>query len=127
MHDEWRKDHSSVEMEMVMGKHDLISKSQFENASMTVNDCELTIGPFTFCHHPQEGISFDKYFICGHIHPVFSVQGLANQNVRLPCFYFGRMQAILPSFGYFTGGFEVKRKPGDQVYLVLDNSVVEVK
>jgi DNA ligase-associated metallophosphoesterase len=124
---DWRKEHPSVEMQIVLGNHDQLTRSHYQNVSITVNDCELTIHPFTFCHHPQEGISFDKYFIAGHIHPVFSVQGLANQNVRLPCFYFGRMQAILPSFGYFTGGFEIKRKPGDLVYLVLDNSVVEVK
>jgi DNA ligase-associated metallophosphoesterase len=124
---EWRKNHSSADMDIVMGNHDHVSRSSLENVAMVVNECELTIPPFTFCHHPQDVISFDKYFISGHIHPVFSVQGLANQSVRLPCFYFGRMQAILPSFGYFTGGYEIKRHPGDMVYLVLDNSVVEVK
>lgn len=123
---EWRKEFSSVGMDIVMGNHDQVPRNNFRDLSIAVNDCSLVIPPFTFCHHPQDEISFEKYFICGHIHPVFSIQGLANQNVRLPCFHFGKMQAVLPSFGYFTGGFEVKRKPGDQVYLVMDNSVVEV-
>jgi uncharacterized protein len=114
-------------MDIVMGNHDKIPASKFRSNAIDVNDCDLMIPPFTFCHHPQEGIVFDKYFVSGHIHPVFCIQGMANQSVRLPCFYFSKTQAVLPSFGYFTGGFEIKRKPGDQVYLVMENSIVEVR
>ena len=124
---DWRKEHPSVEMNMVMSKNDISPRINYKNLSIEVSDCTLQINPFTFCHHPQSEISFDQYFICGHIHPVFSVQGLSSGNVKLPCFHFGKMEAILPSFGYSTDSHEIKRKPGDQVYLVMDNSVVEVR
>ncbi len=124
---EWRGAYSSIEMDMVMEKNDPQLKSIFRSMSIAVNDKELLIPPFTFCHNPPQEISFEKYFICGNTHPVFSVSGLASDNVKLPCFYFSRMHAILPGFGYSNGSsHEIKRRTGDQVYLVMDNSVVEV-
>ena len=126
MFTQWRKTHDNVRMDVVAGS-DSSTYSHYRNNSINVTSNELTVTPFTFCNHPQETISFEKYFIAGHIHPVFNVQGLHSDSTHLPCFCFGRAQAILPGFGNYTGGSEIRRKSGDQIYLVVDNSVVEVK
>jgi metallophosphoesterase superfamily enzyme len=46
--------------------------------------------------------------ICGHIHPVVRMKGKGRQKIRLRCFIKEPTRLILPAFGYFTGGFEIK-------------------
>jgi DNA ligase-associated metallophosphoesterase len=122
----WRRNHSSVQMDIAMGNHDELSPSHYKDIYISVSECDLVIPPFTFCHHPKKEPVPGSYFISGHVHPVFSIHGMASQSVRLPCFYFGKYQAILPSFGYFTGGYEIRRQNGDRIYVVVENSVLEV-
>jgi uncharacterized protein len=122
----WRKKYHSVEMHIVLGNHDKLPQDCYEDLPLKIHKKNLMIAPFTFSHHPKEKFLKDEYVISGHVHPVIKLNGKANQNFRLPCFYFGRQQAILPSFGYFTGGHAIQPKEEDKVIAVVKNELIEV-
>ncbi len=63
--------------------------------------------------------------LCGHLHPVVKLRsGL--DNLRLPCFVLDADRLVLPAFGSFTGGFEVKPGPGRRLFAVAGGEVVEL-
>ena len=74
----------------------------------------------------MEVIPAEKYNLAGHIHPCVRLRGAGRQRLRLPCFYFGDRQGILPAFGTFTGLGDVEVQNGDRVFVIADDRVVEV-
>jgi hypothetical protein len=46
--------------------------------------------------------------------------------LRLPCFHLGTAVGILPAFSAFTGGVDMKRRPGERIFAIADEAVVEV-
>jgi DNA ligase-associated metallophosphoesterase len=123
---EWRSDHRSTPMEIVLGNHDRLTMACYDDAFLAIHKEETSLFPFTFSHHPRKTFKRDEFVICGHVHPVIVLEGRANERVRLPCFYFSEQQCILPSFGYFTGGYEIKADENDRVFAVANGKVVEV-
>ncbi len=123
----WRRRYSRVNMDIVPGNHDRLPASFFSDYDIAVHSRSLDIGPFTFAHHPQNVFrDTDQYVFSGHIHPLIRISGLANQSLRLPCFYFGAQQAILPSFGYFTGGHRIHPSEKDLVVAIANDRLVKV-
>ncbi len=88
-------------------------------------DGALVEPPFVFTHRPAP--SELGYVICGHIHPSARLSGLGRDRVRLPCFWFASAVAVLPAFGEFTGLADVSPEVGDRVWVVADESVIEVR
>lgn len=125
---DWRKNYRDIEMQIVLGNHDRLPDSFCDDFNIEVHKKELLVGPFTFAHHPAEEFKSEKeYVFSGHIHPVVVLSGKANQSMKLPCFYFGKQQAILPSFGYFTGGYRIEPAKGDRVVGIAGGKLVEVR
>ncbi|MFN9801977.1 MAG: DEAD/DEAH box helicase, partial [Bacteroidota bacterium] len=60
------------------------------------------------------------------LHPAVRMVGPARQSLRLPCFWLGENQSILPAFGEFTGHVLVRPVPGDRIYVVAENEVIGV-
>jgi DNA ligase-associated metallophosphoesterase len=123
----WRNRYTAVEMLLILGNHDRFPVKQYQDICLEVHEQEWRIGPFTFAHHPKEEIEENEYVISGHIHPVVKLTGIANQQLKFPCFYFGARQAILPSFGSFTGGYVIDIKQGDQVVAVVEEKLIKIK
>ena len=82
--------------------------------------------PFLLSHHPMKEVPEGQYNLAGHIHPCVYLSGQGRQRTRLACFYFGEQQGILPAFGTFTGMASLQVKRGEQVYVIAENSVIEV-
>jgi DNA ligase-associated metallophosphoesterase len=61
--------------------------------------------------------------LCGHIHPCLLLKTRLD-TLRLPCFFLEQHRLILPSFGSFTGGYEMRLKPGAIAYVVAEGVVV---
>jgi len=109
---------------LVKGNHDIFDNNVYDELSLDVVN-SLTLGPFYFTHEPEEHKNL--YNIAGHVHPAVRLLGKARSSMRLPCFYFSEFQAILPSFGVFTGSFTIKPKENDQIYAILpDGRVTKV-
>lgn len=67
---------------------------------------ELAIGELIFRHVPQ--LSCESSFeIAGHLHPVASVSG-RGRSVRRRCFAVDHRRMILPAFGAYTGGLNIR-------------------
>ena len=122
---DWRKKYHSVEMHIVLGNHDQFNDECYSSLPLSVHKKEFRFNPFSFTHHPKTNYDGLSYNIAGHIHPVIKLTGKANQHFKFPCFYFGKQQAVLPSFGYFTGGYVIEPEDGDQVIAVVENKLVD--
>ncbi len=111
---------------LVPGNHDRHSAKSWAGP-LEATAPEHRSGPFVFTHEPMATPPpGGGYNLCGHIHPAVDMSGLGRQRLRLPCFWFGRWQAVLPAFGVFTGSAKVLPKPGDSVFAVAGSKVVQV-
>jgi DNA ligase-associated metallophosphoesterase len=124
----WRRHNAHVRMQLIIGNHDIIDESHYHQLNISTHD-ELHEGPFLMLHHPQNNIQLQQhssYVLCGHIHPGVQLVGRGRQSVTLPCFTFGERQAILPSFGKFTGQVNLRHERTDKVFGVLKDKVIAV-
>lgn len=124
----WRNHFPKLQMILIKGNHDIIHERHYTDLNFTVLD-SLAIGPFLMLHHPLTGDTLenaDAYVFCGHIHPGVSLSGRARQHITLPCFAFGERQAILPSFGKFTGKVAIRDMRTDRIFAVVKNKVMAI-
>lgn len=114
-----------VEYHLIIGNHDILKDKEYEAHGIAIHDY-YTQEPFIFTHHPLQEIPEGWYNICGHVHPAVRLRGSARQGLKLPCFYFGELQGILPAFGAFTGTAAIKPRKDDIVYLIVEDKIVPV-
>jgi uncharacterized protein len=122
----WRDLFKNVEMILVKGNHDIIADKYYLESGFSLKDT-LQFGPFLFIHEPLPVNKLhdeSAYIISGHIHPGVKLRGKGRQSLTLPCFHFGRRQAIMPAFGKFTGKACVKCEESDQIFGILKDSVL---
>jgi metallophosphoesterase superfamily enzyme len=79
-----------------------------------------------FTHHPLEETEPGYYNLAGHIHPGVALRGKGRQTLRLPCFYFGRNQALLPAFGVFTGLACIKPVRDDKIFVIIEDKIMAI-
>lgn len=117
----WRKDFEQLQIQLVMGNHDILHSNWYKHACIEIVKEKLNIGNFSFLHDINECDinKEEKYCFSGHIHPGISIGGSARQSVHLPCFYFSKQYAVLPAFGKFTGTYPIKPKRGENVFALM--------
>ncbi|GLR16552.1 ligase-associated DNA damage response endonuclease PdeM [Portibacter lacus] len=113
----------NVEFELITGNHDILKQEHYESAGIS-SRIQKAIGPFMLTHHPENHKGY--YNLCGHIHPGIKMRGSGRQYMKLPCFYFGEKQGILPAFGSFTGTAAIKVKNNDQVYAIFNEQIMKL-
>ena len=124
----WREQFPKLEIILVKGNHDIINDKYYHQLNIKT-PMEYSMGPFLMLHHPltpTKQANASGYILCGHIHPGVRMYGKGRQALTLPCFTFGERQAILPSFGKFTGKVAIKHQDNDRVFGVLENRVIAV-
>jgi uncharacterized protein len=123
----WRHDISIVNMHLVIGNHDILQQSDYDDMDLQVHQQELTIDGISFVHDLQSHhISKDRYYVSGHIHPGIRISGMAKQAFRFPCFYFTSQFAVLPAFSSFTGMSLIEPKKGENVFAIVGNKLISV-
>ncbi|MBU1323745.1 MAG: ligase-associated DNA damage response endonuclease PdeM [Alphaproteobacteria bacterium] len=65
----------------------------------------LQVGALTLIHEPQAGASPGE--VAGHLHPAARVAAYG-RGVRRPCFVTDGGRLVMPAFGAFTGGLDVR-------------------
>jgi len=65
----------------------------------------LPVGALTLIHEPQAGAGPGE--VAGHLHPAVRVAA-HGRGVRRPCFVTDGERILLPAFGAFTGGLDVR-------------------
>lgn len=87
----------------VTGNHD---PEPPENLGGTIAD-QVEIGPFTLRHEPQPAPVTGE--IAGHLHPA-AVVVMRGRRLRRRCFVTDATRLIMPAFGAYTGGLNVRAK-----------------
>ena len=121
----WREAHAGLEITLVRGNHDDRAGDPPDLLNVRCVDEPVHLGNLALCHHPRavEG----AYVLAGHWHPCVGVWGgRAYDHLRLPCFWMGPRVGVLPAFGSFTGMHPIARAPGDRVFAIVDERVVEL-
>jgi DNA ligase-associated metallophosphoesterase len=119
----WRREHPELALTLVRGNHDRHAGDPAAELGIDLVDEPFTLGPFSFCHHPD--IAAPGYVLAGHVHPVYVLASRFDL-LRLPCFVAGPRRMILPSFGAFTGGFAVTPERGDRVWVSSGEAIHSV-
>jgi uncharacterized protein len=121
----WRERHAALEIVLVRGNHDRAAGDPPAQWQISCVDEPLVEPPFALQHYP--GASEHGYSLAGHLHPAVQLRGRGGQRERLPCFVFGATGAILPAFGSFTGAATIQPKSDERIFVVADQSVIQVQ
>lgn len=88
----------------VTGNHDPQIPPELGGASADV----LRHGGLTLRHAPEAALAeADGVELCGHLHPVARLR-LRGRSLRRRCFVLGGRRCILPAFGAYAGGLNVR-------------------
>lgn len=120
----WRQRRRELVLTLVRGNHDKHAGDPATLLGIDLVDEPYTVGPFSFCHHPD--IDAPGYVLAGHVHPVY-VLATRFDALRLPCFIAGPRRMILPSFGAFTGGHALRPEPDERVWVSSGEAVHSVR
>ncbi|MCE3283014.1 MAG: ICC-like protein phosphoesterase [Chitinophagaceae bacterium] len=124
----WRSDLSQLPIHLVKGNHDILKAGWYEAAGIIVHPRQYSVEDFCFAHDVAESDCDNSasYYFTGHIHPGIILNGVGKQSLRFPCFYFTKKYAILPAFSRFTGLATVDVKRTDEVYAIVESSVIKL-
>lgn len=117
---------SEISFELVIGNHDILDQRHYSKYHIKIHNPELNMPPFLFTHIPLEDYQGKAYNIAGHIHPAVKFRGEARQGLKVPCYYFGEHQGILPAFGSFTGFHAIRPGKTDAVFVLTEDKVIQV-
>ena len=92
----------------VCGNHDPCAPEGVAGESVA----EFTAGPFTFRHIARTGAANE---ISGHYHPK-AVAPTRATSVERPCFVTDARRIVLPAFGAYTGGLDVRNAALGQLF-----------
>ncbi|MGJ7914008.1 ligase-associated DNA damage response endonuclease PdeM [Massilia sp. LXY-6] len=120
----WRRKNCELILTLVRGNHDKHAGDPAAQLGIDLVDEPYTVGPFSFCHHPD--VDAPGYVLAGHVHPVY-VLATRFDALRLPCFIAGPRRMILPSFGAFTGGHALRPAPDERVWVSSGEAVHSVR
>jgi len=88
----------------VTGNHDPSIPPELGGASADV----FRHGGVTYRHAPEAALrEADGVELCGHLHPVARLR-VRGRSLRRRCFAFGQRRCILPAFGAYAGGLNVR-------------------
>jgi len=90
----------SVDWTWVAGNHDPLPPGGLGGTPVS----EIVLGPLTFRHEPCAGLTAGE--VAGHLHPAAKVGRV--RSVRRRAFVSDGRRAILPAFGAYTGGLNIR-------------------
>lgn len=114
---------TQVTAHLIVGNHDRPLNDTLSQLSLTCWVEAVAMDAVLLSHEPVPNP--DQLNICGHIHPCLRLS-LGCDRLRLPCFHWQARQnrLTLPAFGEFTGGYDIRLRPGDVAYGVVEGDIV---
>lgn len=121
----------NLDIHLIVGNHDRSLVDDLSNLLMYCHLDSIDIGNVRLSHEPDplgntDGSPANQLTtICGHVHPCIRLKTQLD-DLRLPCFYLEKQanRLTLPSFGEFTGGFEVSLSSSNHAYAIAENTIV---
>jgi uncharacterized protein len=120
----WLAAHQRLRIDIVAGNHDRHGATGLWNDRLNWQQEPYIDPPFALTHRPL--LAEGHYTVSGHIHPVLRLSSRGGDRARLPVFWFGATQAVLPAFGTFTGGADIRPDRGDQVFAIAGAAIVPI-
>ncbi len=114
---------TQVSAHLILGNHDRHLQDTLSQLSVQCWGSAVEVDGILFSHEPDG--DQDHLNICGHIHPCLRLT-MGCDRLRLPCFHWQSRQhrLTLPSFGEFTGGYDIALAAGEVAYVVAEGAVV---
>ncbi|NJL48153.1 MAG: ligase-associated DNA damage response endonuclease PdeM [Leptolyngbyaceae cyanobacterium SM2_5_2] len=122
--DSWLKflAQTQVTAYLILGNHDRRLQAILSQLSIECFVEAVEAEGLLFSHEPLP--LSDLPNLCGHTHPCLRL-AMGCDRLRLPCFHWQARQnrLTLPSFGEFTGGYDIDLTPGDVAYVIAEETV----
>lgn len=114
---------TSAQVQLIVGNHDRALVPTLKRLAIDYSTTAIHLEQLVLSHEPCPQPGYLN--ICGHIHPCVRIKTRLD-HLRLPCFYLNTAhnQLILPSFGEFTGGYDMALKRNAIAYVIVDDRVV---
>ncbi len=108
---------------LILGNHDRGLQATLRQLSIECFVEAVDAEGLLFSHEPSP--LSDRPNLCGHVHPCLRL-AMGCDRLRLPCFHWqGRHKRLtLPSFGDFTGGYDITLAADDVAYVIADDTVM---
>ncbi len=122
---EWRQFVQAIAANicLIIGNHDRALIPHLQTLDIEYVCDSIQWGGLLLSHEPEcHPVHLN---ICGHVHPCLKIKTKLDQ-LRLPCFYWEKShnRLTLPSFGEFTGGYEVSISTDAIAYVIADDAVI---
>ena len=122
--DAWLESHPALQIDVIAGNHDRHGGAGRWSARIHWHSQPLLEPPFAFAHTPDPTSA--AYQVCGHVHPVVVLRSSSGDRARVPAFWFCDTQVTLPAFGVFTGGFNIRPRRQDRVFVIAGQEVLPI-
>ncbi|MEO5824269.1 MAG: ligase-associated DNA damage response endonuclease PdeM [Gemmatimonadales bacterium] len=119
----WRAVHVDLRVDLIRGNHDHTAGDPDVTLGIDVHDAPHLDGDLTLFHQPPSAHAHP--WLAGHVHPAVRLAGAGRQRLTIPCFHLTAGGMVLPAFGAFTGLATVRIAPGDRVFAIAGEAVVE--
>ena len=127
----WRNDFPDLHIQLIKGNHDILHDDWYKDAAVSISDPSWNMSDFVFHHDPaasfQTILHKNDYIFSCHLHPGIRINGQGRQSLTFPCFYFSSNFAVLPAFSAFTGVVLIDPKPGENVFAIVKNEVIQLQ
>jgi len=108
-------------VDIVAGNHDRREARDKWRSAVAWHASPLIDAPFVLAHEPHAHA--EGYVLAGHIHPTIRLPD-ARRAVRVPIFWQRADALVLPSFGFFTGGADVRPAIGEKIFAAGPERVI---
>jgi DNA ligase-associated metallophosphoesterase len=110
-------------VQLIVGNHDRALVPKLEQLSISCILDTFQVDTLILSHEPV--VKPSCLTICGHIHPCIRIKSKLD-TLRLPCFYLDQTQnlLVLPSFGEFTGGYDIDLTGDIVAYAIAENQII---
>lgn len=115
-----------IQFTLTKGNHDIIADEIFINDNIAVVEEKKLENNIILTHQLPKHVNESSFYIVGHIHPGYRIQGRGRQSYRLPCFHQTNNVLTLPAFGTHTGLFIPDIVSTDVVYVIMNDDVVKI-
>lgn len=124
---QWRQNHLGINIVLVPGNHDKQLPIEYDSLGIQVTPDVHMHDAFTIVHQLPKAPSMQSFFISGHIHPGYKMEGRARQSMRLPCFIVAKTYIVLPAFSAFTGlDTSQHEEEGYNYFLIAGEKIIQM-
>ncbi len=118
----WRAARPTLRLLAIAGNHDRPAMRARSAGLVEWCEDELREGGFAFRHDP--GKADAAFVLAGHVHPAFRLGSAGRDRLRLPVFWQRPGCLVLPAFGSFTGGWNLRPAADERLYAVGPDAVL---